>query len=69
MMEVQSVLDFLTILPLSEDVKYFKVKDAHEIKVVTTEQEFECYVHDMKSFIKSVKETMYPIYDVNDWLI
>lgn len=69
MMEVQGVLDFLNILPLSEDVRYFEIKDEDLINVVTTEQQFECYVKDMDKFVRSVKETMYPIYDVNGWLI
>ena len=68
-MMVQGVLDFLTILPLSEDVRYFEVIDENKINVVTTEKEFVCDVQDMKKFIKSVKDTMYPIYDVNGWLI
>lgn len=62
-MLVQGVLDFLSILPLEEQIEHFEIISDNRINVVTNKQEFECTVKDMSKFVNSVFKTEYLIFD------
>ena len=60
--KVHSVLDFLSLLPLEEDIRYFERLGGNRLKVVTNKDVYEYEVEDMEKFVRSVNNTYYSIF-------